>query len=783
LVLSVEKKECDVSIVPLYPRLLAALMTHSDDTAPRNVQNVAEGASATQITDPTAPVVVNPKDSTIHITTIQQAAPKPPLPEMPSNLPQWGSETFVGRADTLETLHQQLQQAGTVSICAVSGMGGIGKTELALQYASKHQALKTYPGAVCWLDARSQVGMKLLQFAQTTLNLTLPELPDLVQQAAWIWGQFPAGECLIVMDDVQDYDDVKPFLPPAVSRFKVVMTTRSQPPAKVRSLRIEVLSDAAALELLRALVGDARIDQDLVRAQQLCEWLGYLPLGLELVGRYLARKPDVSLAVLWERLQAKWLTAQALKQAHSGMTASLGVAEAFELSWQDLPPEAQQLAKLLSLFAPAEIPWALVQQCLPEWDEEALEDVRDEKLCGSHLLWRTDAGLYQVHQLLREFFAAKLHEPERTPLKTAFATVMIGIAKRIPQSPTLEQIRSVTAAIPHLKEVATDLEQLQTKADLYLPDEDDLTWAFIGISRFYGGQGLYAEAEPWKKDCLAVVRSLLGEEHPAVAASLNNLAELYRAQGRYDDAEPLYLQALQLVRSLLGEQHPNMAASLNNLALLYQSQGHYEDAEPLYLQALQLRRSLFGEEHPNVATSLNNLALLYQSQGRYEDAEPLYLQALQLRRSLFGEEHPNVATSLNNLAGLYDSQGRYELAEPLYLQALQLMRSLLGEQHPDVATSLNNLAALYKSQGRYELAEPLYLQALQLRRSLLGEQHPDVAASLNNLAVLYANQGRFTEAEPLLVQALQRYQQLLGTQHPHTATMQQSLEYLRQMMG
>ncbi len=108
------------------------------------------------------------------------------------------------------------------------------------------------------------------------------------------------------------------------------------------------------------------------------------------------------------------------------------------------------------------------------------------------------------------------------------------------------------------------------------------------------------------------------------------------------------LQALELMRKVLGGEHPNVATSLNNLAELYYSQGRYEEAEPLSFQALELRRKLIGGEHPDIAASLNNLAGLYSSQARYEEAEPLYLQALELLRKILGEDHPNTKTGLNN---------------------------------------------------------------------------------------------------------------------------------------
>ena len=303
------------------------------------------------------------------------------------------------------------------------------------------------------------------------------------------------------------------------------------------------------------------------------------------------------------------------------------------------------------------------------------------------------------------------------------------------------------------------------------------------LALLYKNQGRYTEAEPLYRQALAMRQELLGQKHPDVASSLNNLALLYENQGRYTEAEPLYRQALAMLQELLGQKHPQVATSLNNLAALYHNQGRYTEAEPLYRQALAMRQELLGQKHPQVATSLNNLAFLYESQGRYTEAEPLYRQALAMRQELLGQKHPDVASSLNNLAFLYQNQGRYTEAEPLYRQALAMFQELLGQKHPQVATSLNNLALLYKNQGRYTEAEPLYRQALAMTQELLGQKNPQVATSLNNLAGLYQSQGRYTEAEPLYRQALAMYQELLGQKHPLVANSLNNLALLYQAKG
>ncbi|AKG24489.1 NB-ARC domain-containing protein [Calothrix sp. 336/3] len=755
-------------------------------------------------------------------------------------IPYSGTKNFVGRGEELELIHEKLhQENNTVAISAVSGMGGVGKTELAIKYAREHT--DDYPGGICWLNVRdANIAAEIIQFVQLKMGLEVPQQDfhgnplTLIQQVAWCWQNWqpPEGLVLVVLDDVTNLQGFAELIPPN-HRFRILMTTRLRDiDTNVEEISLDVLSPEEGLQLLINILGEKRAnklsrhweeerrslkafpkgsnpnnslevkdgeiaslrrndgekanidrnDNELSTAKELCKWLGYLPLGIELVGRYIQKKPPhFTLKKMLELLQQQRLEQEAINPQQKGLsTAQRGVLAAFELSWVELSPETQKLAGLLSLFAADIFVWEWVESTAKtlNWDESDVETAI-EQLYQRHLVQcLEDDGeySYKIHPLIREFLKVKLTaDGEINEIKQAFTNTFMEIAQIIPDSPTLEFINSVKKAITHLTEITENL--------LDAVSDENLIWAFVGLARFYNGQGLYTLAEPWYQQCVSAVKSRLGENHPDVATSFNNLAALYYSQGRYEAAEPLYIQALELYKQLLGENHPHVAMSLNNLAALYESQGRYEAAEPLYIQALELNKQLLGENHPHVAMSLNNLALLYYSQGRYEAAEPLYIQALELRKQLLGENHPHVASSLNNLAALYESQGRYEAAEPLYIQALELNKQLLGENHPHVAMSLNNLALLYKSQGRYEAAEPLYIQALELRKQLLGENHPHVAMSLNNLAALYESQGRYEAAEPLYIQALELYKQLLGENHPDVAMSLNNLALLYYSQG
>ena len=266
-----------------------------------------------------------------------------------------------------------------------------------------------------------------------------------------------------MFDDVAEYGDIKPSLPPDEGRFHQLLTSRHQFGRGIRSIPLDVLNEEPALELLKRAMGSERVTGELDEAKALCQWLGYLPLGIELVGRYLDAHPDRSLAKMQKRLESKRLEAKALSETDEEMTAQLGVAAAFQVSWEDLSAQARQLGGMLSLFATAPIPWDAVEACYPDIDPDDLEDLRDESLLALHLLQRTATGTYQLHPLIREFFRSKLDEVDGDDeCKRQFARVMVTVAQEIPQTPIQTEIRApLNEQQPSLKTVIRSADPQQ----------------------------------------------------------------------------------------------------------------------------------------------------------------------------------------------------------------------------------------------------------------------------------------------------------------------------------
>ena len=302
----------------------------------------------------------------------------------------------------------------------------------------------------------------------------------------WI-KELPEGDRLLVFDDVADYGEIRPLLPND-NRFRVLITTRERLGSPVQRLDLEVLSRAASFRLLRRLVdGDRRIAAEVESAKQLCEWVGRLPLGIELIGRYLASTPTVKLARLLERLEGQRLQAIALKTVPSEMPYRDNLEAAFELSWRLLDEDAQRVGCLLSGFALAPIDKDWVVAALGDEDEERVERAEATLLQKSML--SVKEGRYSLHALIREFMQRKLDVVgDGDRLKRGIAGAMVAVAQQVPQALTIEQVPRFAVAVPHWEKVATEL--------LKWVEDESLIWAFIGLGRFLSG-GLLGRWWQW----------------------------------------------------------------------------------------------------------------------------------------------------------------------------------------------------------------------------------------------------------------------------------------------
>ncbi|NJN92491.1 MAG: SMEK domain-containing protein [Leptolyngbyaceae cyanobacterium SL_5_14] len=506
------------------------------------------------------------------------------------NVPYVGAEKFfVGREQEIKALDKLLLNQNRQNVVAISGMGGVGKTELAVQYAKRYlQLTASNAGGVCWVDAREgDIGSQILRFAHSHLDLNPPNDWDLSSKLSFCWHNWFSGDWLIVIDDVTDVDynrQVQPYLPPKSKLFKVLLTSRVEIDTPVENLPIQTLCIEQALELLRLLIGSDRIDLELETAQEICDWLGYLPLGLELLGRYLRRDLGLSLHGMLALLKKQKLKSKAIREVEprSPMTARYGVEAAFNLSWEKLSDAAKQLGCLLSLFALADIPWNLVEMVwnsligVEESDvdlfQETLQEARYELILFS-FLQVVDSKKYRLHQLIREFLKVRREELEQDNfLKSHFVVMVTSLVGDLSGPLSYQKILELESAIPHLEEVAKD-----DNKDLQIYRSNEVVVApFVGLGQFYRSQGLYSKAAQWLEQFLPLAEERFGAEHEVVFLGLNHLIATYFLQGRYSEAETL---SQRFLNSSTAKDRHSVAAILGNLAGIYQGQGRYREAE------------------------------------------------------------------------------------------------------------------------------------------------------------------------------------------------------------
>jgi len=715
----------------------------------------------------------------------------------PHNLPERTTtpDRFVGRANELKTLAELLAPEG--SRVVLTGMGGVGKSELALQHAYDH--LEHYSGGVVRLDARQglvAMASQVLSFVRGTfpgVNLPDDQSRSPIELLPLCWSQWPAGATplepvLLILDDqrgdAEGYAAERQLLAGLPPRFRRLITQREPAPTSAKAIDLTWLQREASLELLALQAGEGgpeRLKAESQAADGLCEEVGDLPLALVLLGARLAERPDLRPSQLLVELRAKGAEAKALQQAHPELGAQRGVVEALLISWEPLSLAAKSLGVLLGVMAPAVIPWELVEACrLPEQEleEGSAFGGQQSELWRAQLLERLGVGRYRLHPLVRQFIRLQSRELEEVVgrWRRQLAAVVAEICReRIPQTLTLAQVEALEPVLPHIRQVAEHCDGELSAEDLIVP--------FTGLARVAQHQAVFAEARQWYEQGLTECEERLGPKHPGTATALNNLAGLLQATNRLTQAEPLMVRVVEIFKMSYGKDHPAVATVLNNLAAFLQATNRLSEAEPLMRRALAIDEASYGKDHPNVATALNNLAGLLQATNRLVEAEPLMRRALAIDEASYGNDHPDVARDLNNLAQLLQATNRLSEAEPLMRRALAIDEASYGTDHPNVAIRLNNLAGLLQATNRLGEAEPLMRRALAIDEASYGTDHPNVAIRLNNLAGLLQATNRLGEAEPLMRRAFSILMASLGLDHPNTQTVGNNYLTLLQSQG
>jgi tetratricopeptide (TPR) repeat protein/transcriptional regulator with XRE-family HTH domain len=709
---------------------------------------------------------------------------------------------FTGREEILETLSTHLSLARMVALTrayALQGLGGVGKTQLALEYAYRHTLEYS---AVLWIEAETDETAisSLLRIAEV-LQLSQRRETDQNRVIAAVqrWLNSHSG-WLLIWDNLEDLDLLSRLLP-SVRRGTFLLTTRRQalgvlasgvdvaPMAQQEGLlfvlrRAKVLAPEAAeahiLQFAAQLPGEYAAARELVTA------MGGLPLALDQAGAYI-EETGCGFAGYLQRYQQQHRSLLA-RRGEIPAAHPLSLVATIELVCQRVAqqnPGALELLRFCTFLSPDTIPEELLVTGAASVGPVLGPLVADVmRLDGSLAVLRSlslmqrQVGTHtlSLHRLVQVIVREALSEQEREEWQQRALHLFNSIFPAfVSPGVMVETWEHCEQLLPHMIAcIATLPDHFQNR---------ELPTVLLKMADYLHKRVRDEQAMPFYQRALRVFEQTVGPDHPEVGASLSKLAFLYRSQGKLKQAEALFQRAVSLLQRTLGLEHREVIYPLSGLATVYREQGLYAQAELLYQQALRIREQTLGPEHPEVAGSLGSLGIFYHEQGKYEQAEALYLRSLHIFEKVSGPEHPDLARAFNNLGNLYIDTGQYERAEPYCQQAVHIFEQALGPEHPNVAVMLNTLAALTRAQGQYEQARLFYQRALAIQEQALGPEHPAVVYSLHGLALLSGDQGDYTAAESLYQRALSLQEKHLGRKHPGTAEILRDLAHLRRLQG
>ena len=678
---------------------------------------------------------------------------------------------FTGRETELNDLRQKIESRQKSVL--VSGMGEIGKTHICRKLFEEYEIIGRSGSFryIGYIEYNGDIGSSL----QECLRYKEQERPEVNQEAAWKELEYLAsdGKLLLFIDNVNKTIKEDPGLRRLNSiPGAIVLTSRRTSFGKeFEPYRIGFLHMEQCKEIYEKIWFENSEKKITVEETSDLEYIieklaARHTITIEFLAR-LAKTKSWTTEKLRRELEEKGFQLEYRDEEDELVNIQKSYETLYDMS--GLTEAEQNILEAFSVFPYIPLSTEICNQWLLK-DAEANEE--DDILVGLYHKGWLQFDIEQKSYALHPVFAQFIYKKCRPVLEKHQGLIeSCKMSLQIPKSGSALECQKYIPFAENIIEKIETREEIE-KAGLMA----ELAYLLQYIAEYKKAEELYEKS-------LRIRKKIFGEEHPATAASYNNLAGVYKSQGEYQKAEELYKKSLRIKEKIFREEHPDTATSYNNLAGVYDNQGKYQRAEELYKKSLRITEKVFGEEHPATATSYNNLAGVYDSQGEYQKAEELYKKSLRIREKIFGEEHPATTTSYHNLAYMYQSQGEYQKAEELYKKSLRITEKIFGEEHPDTATSYNNLAGVYKSQGEYQRAKELYKKSLRIREKIFGEEHPATTTSYHNLAYMYQSQGEYQKAEELYKKSLRIREKIFGEEHPDTATSYNNLAYMYNSQG
>ncbi|MCJ1467841.1 hypothetical protein MMC07_006466 [Pseudocyphellaria aurata] len=718
-------------------------------------------------------------------------------------------QNFVGREKELVEIQEEFQSNGSHrKIVLLQGLGGIGKTQLAVSFIKQHRELFS---AVIWLNGKSEDMLKQSfidmahrlynEHPSSTLLKTAAESkdPDQVVDAMKRWLSLKANtRWLLVFDNIdnpklpgmrdpQAYD-IKSYFPAAYQGF-ILITTRSSRLKIGKIIPVKKLETIEESLAILSNMSERQISDQDPHAVELAKRLDGLPLALATAGAYLCQV-STSLADYLHHYSKSWLKLQRTTPELSSYE-DRALYSTWDISYEHICSQNEFAGKLLRLwgyFDNEDLWYALLaggSDCCPEWFLQIIGDELDfnqtiRLLCDHALIEsRGVLGSYGMHGCVHSWIIHVLNVGKDFSMaELAISCVGSAVPRDVVPGFWILQQR----LLPHAKRCS---ESIKKNPPPISQNGNHILDAVQKLGVLYTIQGRLNEAEDLYLWVLKGKENI--SEHTDKLITLHHrLGNVYCDQAKFQKAEEMYLWALTNCEKTLGADHPSTLRTVNGLGNLYSRQDKLKEAEEMYQKALTGYEKALGAEHTTtlrIVYNLGNLYSEYSEQGKIEAAEKMYLRAFSGLEKNLGAEDPSTLDTVNNLGLFYSGQGRVKEAEDMYLRALAGYEKTLAAEHTSTLNTVNNLGLFYLEQGRTKEAEDMFLRALSGREKTLSAEHPATLSSVNCLGNLYFQQSKTKEAEDMYLRALSGKEKTLGPEHTSTLNTVYNLGQLYLIQG
>ncbi|KAF4971868.1 hypothetical protein FZEAL_9725 [Fusarium zealandicum] len=737
-----------------------------------------------------------------------------------STVPFPQDRDFIERPDILSWLRDHTAQPG--SRAALVGLGGIGKSQIAIYYA--HQTRQTSPNTwVFWAHASSRARFEdAYRIIADRLRLPGRENPNhnvLQLVHSWLCNE-ENGPWVMILDNVDSADVFHPdrgdhgpdhqplvsFLPKS-GRGSVIVTSRNMDAAEKLAgleniLQMSTMSSSESLQLLRNRLGECEDQEstmiDLVTA------LGYLPLAISQAAAYIRRRrPLVSVSDYLKKFRKSKKTRAGLLSKEAADlrrddSASNSIIATWQITLEQIRrerPSAADLLSFMSFFNPQGIPLFMLSAYSHSLSKDSESDSYDQ---DSHEYYSyedldddaSDGAERSDHEKLED---ARFDEDDSDEdededdddetlgedLEVLRGYSLVSVTKEnetVFEMHPLVQFcaqRWLSTSQPGAGVIAQDRSNdyeywrhvfFDVMLDKYpeSPDEVD-TWPI--------SQSLDPHV-----DTIINEEARSPQDLPKWAAFICCVGEYRQARGKYVESERLYERALGVFLRTLGPEERRTMKSMSCLghALLYQER--FEEAEQQFRKVSEARERILGPDDPDTLLSQGNMIAILVSQRKLEGLEQRCRQMVLRFETVFGKDHPDTLTMMNHLGAALVFEGKYDEAGKVLVQVAQGNEKVFGLYHPQTLFDVLRISDVMALQGRCEEAEKMQRRVLEWQERILGREHPRVFHALESLGANLTKQRKYEEGERLLRRALDVSKKARGQWHPQTS---RTLRHLR----